>query len=114
MLAAQFLFVFLAGAMTWGITRLGFLSKQTENMWIKPERILTFMGNILALPQIIVGFAMLDIFSYNSYQFHIMPLWLFALAIMGLGLLLLGIFFIPDFRKAWKAINTLSRGNPKE
>ena len=105
MLAAQFLFVFLAMIVTWGITRLGILSRQTEGTWIKPERILIVMGNMPALPQIIVCFAMLDIFSYNSYQVHIMPLWVFALIVMGLGVIILGIFFItPAIRQAWKTI----------
>ncbi len=61
------------------------------------------MGNMIALPQIILCFAMLDIFSYNSYQVHIMPLWVFALITMGLGGIILGIFFIRAIRRAWGA-----------
>ena len=61
------------------------------------------MGNMVALPQIILCFAMLDIFSYNSYQMHIMPLWVFALIIMGLGGIILGIFFIRAIRRGWGA-----------
>jgi hypothetical protein len=53
---------------------------------------------MVALPQIILGFAMLDIFSYNSYQIHLMPLWIFALIVMGLGGMALGIFFILAIR----------------
>ncbi len=61
------------------------------------------MGNMVALPQIILCFAMLDIFSYNSYQIHIMPLWVFALIIMGLGGIILGVFFIRAIQQAWGA-----------
>ena len=56
------------------------------------------MGNMIVLPQIILCFAMLDIFSYNSYQIHLMPLWVFALIVMGLGGMALGIFFILAIR----------------
>jgi hypothetical protein len=62
------------------------------------EKMLSLMGNMVALPQIILGFAMLDIFSYNSYQIHLMPLWIFALIVMGLGGMALGIFFILAIR----------------
>ncbi len=103
MLLPQLFLTLLAGAITWGITKLGALFRQPENTWIKPERILLLMGNMIALPQVILCFAMLDIFSYNSYQIHIMPLWVFALIIMGLGGVILGIFFIRAIRQAWGA-----------
>ena len=102
LLVPQLLLTLVAGAITWGITKLGILSGQPEGTWIKPEGILSVMGNMVALPQIILCFAMLDIFSYNSYQIHIMPLWVFALIIIGLGGIILGIFFIRTIRWAWR------------
>ena len=101
MLLPQLFLTLLAGAITWGITKLGALVGQPESTWIKPERILSLMGNMMALPQVILCFAMLDIFSYNSYQIHIMPLWVFALIVMGVGGIILGIFFIQALRRAW-------------
>ena len=103
LLTPQFLLTLLAAAITWGITKLSTLFKQSGSAWIKPERILLLMGNMVALPQIILSFAMLDIFSYNSYQIHLMPLWAFALIIMGLGGIILGIIFIQAMRRAWVA-----------
>ena len=103
LLVPQLLLTLVAGGITWGITKLGVLSRQLESTWIKPERIISLMGNMIALPQIILCFAMLDIFSYNSYQTHIMPLWVFTLIIMGLGGIILGIFFILAIRRAWGA-----------
>ncbi len=102
LLVPQLLLTLVAGAIIWGITKLGILSKQSGSAWIKPERILSLMGNMIALPQIILCFAMLDIFSYNSYQMHIMPLWVFALIIMGVGGIILGIFFIQAIRRNWE------------
>jgi len=103
MLLPQLFLTLVAGAITWGITKLSVLFRQSESTWVKPERILLLMGNMVALPQVILCFAMLDIFSYNSYQMHIMPLWVFALIIMGLGGVILGIFFIQAMRRAWRA-----------
>ena len=57
------------------------------------------MGNMIALPQVILCFAMLDIFSYNSYQIRLMPLWVFALIVMGLGTIISGIFFMWGLRQ---------------
>jgi len=57
------------------------------------ERILYLMGNIATFPQLIVGFALADIFSYNSYSRHLMSLGLFAIIILASGVVLLGILF---------------------
>ena len=100
-LLPQLFLTLLAGAITWGVTKLNALFRQSESTWLKPERILLVMGNMIGLPQIILSFAMLDIFSYNSYQRHIMPLWVFALIVMTLGGIILAIFFIRAIRQAW-------------
>ncbi|MFC1974541.1 DUF1648 domain-containing protein [Chloroflexota bacterium] len=94
MLAPQVLLTLIAVAIAWGVTRLGILSRPTEG-------IISLMGNMIALPQAILGFAMLDIFSYNAYQVHIMPIWLFALIIMGVGGVIIGIYFIRIIRQVW-------------
>ena len=96
MLTPQLLFALLAGAIVWGTIRLSTHFRQAVNTGV--EKMLSLMGNMVALPQIILGFAMLDIFSYNSYQIHLMPLWIFALIVMGLGGMALGIFFILAIR----------------
>ncbi len=101
-LSLQFFFVLLAGAIVWGITKLGIQSQQSKGS-LRLEGILALMGNIIGLPQLIIGFAMLDIFSYNAYQAHIMPIWIFALIVMGLASIILGIFFILAIRRVWGA-----------
>ncbi len=58
------------------------------------RRILPVMGNMVALPQIILTFAMLDIFLYNAYQIKLIPLWIFALVIMIAGGAVLVVSFI--------------------
>ena len=99
-LVPQFLLMSMAAAITWGVTKLGIASKPTEGTGIKSERVISMMGNMVALPQIVLCFALIDIFSYNSYQTHIMPLWVFTLIIMVLGVVVLSIFFISAIRQA--------------
>ena len=90
----------LAGAIAWGTSRIGILSRQTGSTWVKPEKAVLFMGNLVALPQLIICFAMLDIFRYNSHQAHIMPMWIFLLAVVVLATVALGIFAVVTFSKA--------------
>ena len=99
-LTPQFFLALLALAITWGISKLSILLRQAQSTWERSGRILSFMGNIVALPQLVICFAMLDIFSYNSYQTHIMPLWLFLIFILGLATFAIGLFFILVMLKA--------------
>jgi len=112
-LVPQFLLTLLAGAITLGIAKLGVLFKQTAPTRIKLERVLLLMGNMIGLPQVILCFAMLDIFSYNSYQVHLIPLWVFALIVMGLGAVILGIFFIQAARQVLGASDSDTPQEPK-
>ena len=100
-IAPQLFLTLLAVALIWGTTRLGRLFGQTEGAGVKPERVFSLMGNMIALPQIILLFAMLNIFSYNAYQIQLMPVWVFALIIMLVGGIIIGIFFIQAIRQAW-------------
>ncbi len=102
-LLPQLLLTLLAAVITWGTTRLSTLIRQKEPPLIKLDSILLLMGNMVALPQIVLCFAMLYIFSYNAYQIHLMPVWVFALIIMGSGAIILSIFFIRAIRQVWKS-----------
>lgn len=98
-LLPQFLLTLLALAVTWGITKLSSTFKQMAGFGINLGTVALAMGNMIALPQAILFFAMLDIFSYNSYEIRILPLWVIALIIMALGAVILGIFFIRTIRQ---------------
>ena len=100
-LLPQFILALLAVAITWGTTKINIFSRQTIAAGIDLQMLLALMGNMVALPQIILCFAMLDIFSYNAYQIRLLPLWAFALIVMGLGAIILGIFFVRVVRQAW-------------
>ena len=92
MIVPQFALVFIGITISGGTTILSTRLLQTESIQVR--KVFAIMGNMVALPQIILTFAMLDIFLYNAYRIHLMPLWIFALMVMVLGGIILGIFFI--------------------
>ena len=63
------------------------------------DRLLIIMGNMVALPQIVLAFAMLNIFSYNAYQIQLMSPLVFALLVAALGLIALGVLFAVAIRQ---------------
>ncbi len=66
MLVPQILLTILAAFITRGVIKLGFISRQSEGLGIKPQRMLFLMGNIAVLPQLVLGLTVLNIFIYNS------------------------------------------------
>ena len=63
------------------------------------DRLLIIMGNMVALPQIVLAFAMLNIFSYNAYQIQLISPLVFALLVAALGLIALGVLFAVAIRQ---------------
>ena len=61
--------------------------------------LLPIMGNMVALPQIVLIFAMLDFFLYNAYQIELIPLWIFTLIVLVLGTVILIALFIRTIRR---------------
>ena len=103
MLLPQFLLVLLAAGVAWGAGKLDAFRSQADSGIVSPGRMIVFMGNIIALPQLIIFFAMVDILGYNSYQTHFLPMWIVWLAILVLATLALaavGVWFIFRARRA--------------
>ena len=111
-LVPQFIMALLATAIVWGIIKMSARFPQVESDRV--QRILSIMGNMFVLPQIILSFAMLNIFSYNSYRIHLMPLWLFALIVMVLGGIILGVFFTRAIRQILRATRIAADKSSKE
>ena len=98
MFLPQLILALPVAAIVWGITRLDLTPDQGGNHRITLERTMLIIGNMVALPQIIICFALTDIFSYNAYGAHLMPLWIFGVIILGAGTVFLGILFVRAFR----------------
>lgn len=113
-MAPQFFLVLFATAIVWVVVKLSNRFKQADGGGIKPGKTLSLIGNMVALPQIILTFAMLDIFIYNAYQTHLMPLWVFALIIMAMGGFYLGVFFVQTLKRVGNLNKTLTGNSTKE
>ena len=99
-LAVQVILALGAAFITWVMSRLAGRFLLPESAVISPQRIMLITGNMVGLPQIILVFAMLDIFLYNSYQTHLfVPVWVIGLIVMVAGGLVLGGFFIQAARQ---------------
>ena len=98
-LLPQLVFVLVAWGVVWGVTRLSHRFGQVKNAGLRTDGVILFMGNIIALPQLLLCFAMADIFSYNLYQRHIMPIWIFPLVALGLVTIAVGVFLFYIFSK---------------
>ena len=96
MIIPQVLFTVLAFAIV-RVILLGARYWPPESTPLK--KLLPVMGNMVALPHIILFFAMLQFFLYNAYQIKMMPLWIIALIIMILGGIILVVFFIRIVRQ---------------
>jgi hypothetical protein len=97
LLLPQFLFALLSFV----VVRLVLLSGRywpMENATMR--KLLPVMGNMAALPQLILTFAMLDVFLYNAYQIRLIPLWIFTIIVMVLGAVVLGVFFARTMRQS--------------
>lgn len=104
-LLPQILLAVVALALAWVMTRLASRFWPREGTRTNPRTIVALMGNMIALPQIVFGFAIADIFVYNAYQIHLTPLWIFALVFMVVGGIVIGAVFVRAVRQEWGGRN---------
>jgi hypothetical protein len=82
MLIPHVFFIFIAFA----LVRLVMMGARYAPVTETPfQALLPLMGNMVALPQIVLFFIMLQIFLYNVFQITIIPLWVTAVIILALG-----------------------------
>ncbi len=99
LLVPQFVLAFGAAVIALVVSRVGLLMKAGPTP-ASAGGLITLMSNMVALPQVIICFAMLDIFVYNAYQVHLLKLWVFVVLAMVIGSVVLGIFFARAMRQA--------------
>ena len=113
-LLPQFLLTLGAIVVTWVISIMARRFLQADSALVKPQRLMLIMGNMVAIPQLILVFAMLDIFSYNSYQTHLRPsVLVFALIVMVVGGFILGAFFVQTMQQVWRGNKKVQMTKPK-
>jgi hypothetical protein len=103
LLLPQFLLTFLAAGIALTMEKVGRSFVKAGKAKASMVRdVISLMSNMIVLPQGILFFAMLDIFLYNAYQIHLIPLYLAAILIMFLGSIFMGFFFFRQIIRSRK------------
>ena len=97
-LIPQLVFAAMGAGITGVMIAMSRRSRLAESAPVR--KLLATMGNMVALPQLVLLFAMLDIFLYNAYQIRLMPVWAFALVVMIAGGAALGVLLIQALRQS--------------
>jgi len=98
-IGTQIILVLIGYGLVVGASR-SIVSSQTTEVGPNMLRSLQLMGNLMVLPQIIIGFVMTDIFSYNIYQKHLLPTWLFIIIAIVLATVVFIVFFVMMLKRA--------------
>ena len=99
LLFPQAVLTMIAAVTAWTMIKLS-SRLQPVQITTNTKKIISLMGNILALPEIVLAFFMLDIFLYNAFQLHFLPIWLTGTVVMVVGGIYIGVFFFRAFREA--------------
>lgn len=91
MLVTQAVMTVLAIGVVWVVIRIGARFPAIPMALV--DSLLVIMGNMVALPMMVLAFAMLNIFSYNAYQIRLMSPLAFALLVAAAGVVVLGVLF---------------------
>jgi small-conductance mechanosensitive channel len=92
-LLPQLLLALVGLALAWITARMVARSWPEPGATAVPQTVVALMGNMVALAQIVLGFAMADIFVYNAYQIHLPSVWIVALVVMVAGAIVIGVVF---------------------
>ncbi len=95
LLAPQFILTFLSAAVAHVVARVGsrFVKDGGTSTGVV-ESVGTIMSNMVVLPQLVLCYAMIDMFRFNAYGTHLPPLYVFAVIVMLIGGAALGFFFL--------------------
>jgi hypothetical protein len=99
-LGLQFVLVLLSLAITFMVTGAARRMQLPETPLNRS--LFAIIGNVVVLPQVIIAYAMLDIFLYNMDDKNLPPLWAFALMVMLAGGVVLAVLFTRAFAQSRK------------
>jgi uncharacterized membrane protein len=101
MVGLQFVIVAMVILVVKAIVSFGKTIEQTASNF-NPDRFMLLIGNIAALPQLVLAVIMYDIFSFNVVEKHVLSLWLIILILVIIGAVILAAFFINALLRARK------------
>ncbi len=101
LVAPQFLLAFVAAAVAHIVARVGGrFVRDGSTSGPAVESVTTVMSNMVVLPQLVLGFAMADMFVFNAYDIRLPPLYVIAMVVMLGGGAILGLFFLRAIQQA--------------
>ena len=107
MVGVQGLLLAVAYFATASIGRVQTFRDNAGNFWFNPTRLLTLIGNMPAIIQLIMGYVLVDAIFYALQSDHLMPLWLFAVITLVVGAILILIFGVPIVIQAYKGFSSI-------
>lgn len=102
MLGLQLVIIVMVILIVKAIVGFGQAIEQTSPNF-NPDRFMLLIGNIAALPQLVLAVVMFDIFSFNVVGEHVLSIWLIILILAISGAVILTAFFIKAFLQTRKA-----------
>ena len=101
LLGPQFILALMSAAVAHVVARVGTrFVRDGSTTSAAVESIGTVMSNMVVLPQLVLCYAMIDLFRYNAYGTHLPPLYLFAVLVMLAGGAALGFLFLRAIQHA--------------
>lgn len=113
MLGVQAALLFVAWLTVRTIGNVRLFHENIDSFWFDPAKLLTIMGNLPVIIQLILGYILVDAVVYAANESHLMPLWLFALIVLVVGGIALLAYGVPVVLQAYRGFNQL-KDNKKE
>jgi len=103
-LLVQFLLASVGAGIALIVAKMGQWSVKAGTLQARAlPGVIAVMSNMVVLPQLVLGFTMLETFSYNAYQVHLLSPYTFTLIVLLVGGLVLAFLFFKAI-KQFKAI----------
>lgn len=97
-LLLQAFFLGLGWLTGWLVFKMFLAARPSPAAMPKGRSLAALCANMVALPQVILAFLTADIFSYNVSGVHLMPAWLFVIAAMLGGGIVIAFYFVKIMR----------------
>lgn len=104
LLGVQFVIIAMVIIIIKAIVGFGKAIEQTSPNF-NPDRFMLLIGNIAALPQLVLAVVMFDIFSFNIIDKHVLSIWVIILVLAISSAVVLTAFFIKAFIRTRKINN---------
>jgi uncharacterized membrane protein len=107
MVGIQALFTLVAYLSTSAIGKIQTLRDNLDKFLFSPTRLLKLIGNMPAIIQVILAYIFVDAIVYAKNSDHLIPLWIFAVAMLIIGGIIVLIYGLPIAIKGYKGITSV-------